>query len=296
MTSDGPRWPKRILVGSDGSTCADAALGAACFLARRTCAAVTVLAVFAPRIPLPAAARRNGITECEAGDRRAAARLLLDVRRQRTRRTELGCAGVDWTIQPEVGDPGLTLVRIAQEHDADIVVVGMRQAEPVNRWLGRTIRNASRFLRVPLFAAASPFTPPRRVVVALPEGRSEEPIRVALDCIEPNGKLWIAAPVSRDFDGAALTAATARGAVIAAARAETTVSETLTVHAAPIGETDPLAGVLRIATEISADLIVAPNYGDPGPVRAFLPNLAEPLLLAARTSVLVVPVGAHPSP
>jgi len=52
---------------------------------------------------------------------------------------------------------------------------------------------------------------------------------------------------------------------------------------------DMLVGVLRVADEVGAQLIAVPNRGDPGPVRVFLPNLAAPLLVASRWSMLVVP-------
>jgi nucleotide-binding universal stress UspA family protein len=52
---------------------------------------------------------------------------------------------------------------------------------------------------------------------------------------------------------------------------------------------DVLSAVLRLADDVGAQLIAVPNHGDPGSIRAFLPNLAEPLLVAARCSVLVVP-------
>jgi nucleotide-binding universal stress UspA family protein len=52
---------------------------------------------------------------------------------------------------------------------------------------------------------------------------------------------------------------------------------------------DMLVGVLRLANDVDAQLIAIPNRGDPGTVRVFLPNLAEPVLLGARCSVLVVP-------
>jgi hypothetical protein len=54
-------------------------------------------------------------------------------------------------------------------------------------------------------------------------------------------------------------------------------------------EGDATAGVLRLAEDSHADLIAVPNYGTPGPVRAFVPNLVDSLLLAAHCSVLVVP-------
>jgi nucleotide-binding universal stress UspA family protein len=52
---------------------------------------------------------------------------------------------------------------------------------------------------------------------------------------------------------------------------------------------DMLTEVRRAADRVDAQLIAVPNQGPPGAVRIFLPNLAEPLLLSARCSVLVAP-------
>lgn len=52
---------------------------------------------------------------------------------------------------------------------------------------------------------------------------------------------------------------------------------------------DMLTGIMELAEHVGATLIAVPNFGRAGPIRAFLPNLAEPLLFAAPCSVLVVP-------
>jgi hypothetical protein len=56
-----------------------------------------------------------------------------------------------------------------------------------------------------------------------------------------------------------------------------------------IANDDNAADVLHAVDEYSAQLVAVHLWGDPGPVRAFLPNAAVPLLLAARCSVLIVP-------
>ena len=52
---------------------------------------------------------------------------------------------------------------------------------------------------------------------------------------------------------------------------------------------DAVDNTLHVAAETGAHLIAVPNFGDPGPVRAFLPNQVDALLSAAQCSVLVVP-------
>jgi nucleotide-binding universal stress UspA family protein len=52
---------------------------------------------------------------------------------------------------------------------------------------------------------------------------------------------------------------------------------------------DAVDAVLSLASEVAADLIVAPVNGAAGAVRSFVPNIADRLVLTARCSVLVVP-------
>jgi len=283
-------WPRRILVGSDGSLSSGPAMRMACTLARRTGAELEIAVVYAPRIPPPPSPGRTGFARCEGAERSEAARLLHAVRRQRDGLEASDCRALRWTWRLEVGEPGASIVRIAEEDDVDLVVVGVRQPEPMNRWLGRTVMRAARHLRSPLLTAAPHSEALRRAVVAFPDGRPRaETVCAAVQCLDDGAHLWIVMPERRvtdatfdDLDAAVELAASCDP--VAAERARG-----MTISAAPIASGDPLTAVLRLAAEAEADLLAVPTPRDPGPVRDFLPGLAEPLLLGARCSVLVVP-------
>jgi nucleotide-binding universal stress UspA family protein len=113
----------------------------------------------------------------------------------------------------------------------------------------------------------------------------------ALASVVPPAKLWLVFPerqpgVAPDHSDAESIAAAVRAACgenIAHGGLDEVRLERIDVDG------DMLSAILRLADELSAQLIAIPNHGAPGPVRSFLPNLAEPLLLSARCSVLVVP-------
>jgi nucleotide-binding universal stress UspA family protein len=289
-------WPRRILVAIDGSAETDPAIRAARFFTRHTDCAVDVAAIFAPRIPVPALSNRRGIDACEHSDRRDAAHLISTIRARCQDLVPDRADRAAWKFHLEVGDPGTTLVHLAAEIQADLVIVGIAQREPLDvRSGGRTTVCAARYLTAPLFAAAVDDETPSRVVVALPNGKLHAPtLRAALASVSRPAKLWLAfperqpalAPDLNDSDAIAAALRALLGAEIG------TALDDLCVERIEVAG-DMLDGVLRLADELYAQLIAIPNHGDPGPVRTFLPNLAEPLLVGARCSVLVVPDSEH---
>jgi nucleotide-binding universal stress UspA family protein len=291
-TSVSAPWPRRILVAIDGTVATDPAIRAALFLQRQAASAVDVAAIYAPRIPVPHTSERRGIDACERGDRTDAARLIAMVRSRYRELVPDRAERAGWQFHLEVGDPGGTLVRLAETTRPDLVIVGIGQREPLDgRSGGRTAVCASRYPTTALFAAASDDEIPSRVIVALPNGKLHAPtLRAALACVSRPARLWLAFPerhpaLASDIGDSHAIAAALRalcGDEIADAL-ENVRFERLDIAG------DMLNDTLRLAEQLSADLIAVPNHGDAGPVRAFLPNLAEPLLLAARCSVLVVP-------
>jgi nucleotide-binding universal stress UspA family protein len=294
-TDNGLSWPRCILVASDGSPSSDAAIVAARFLAERCSASVEMAAVYSPRIPLPPSAGRHGFKQCEAPERGEAATLLRAVHNQRRR---LLLAPRDWPLRLEVGDPGGALVHMAKEASADLVVLGIGAPNPVDRrYAAHTASCVARYLQSPLCAVAPQCEAPVRCVVALPDGRAHAPTLGAAVAILPVGaRIWIASP-----DGsfpAAQDDARPESAreLVARAGGPELASRLDTPEVERVGIVgDMLSGVLRVADDVEAQLIAIPNHGDPGSIRAFLPNLAEPLLAAARCSVLVVPDQAAPA-
>lgn len=280
----GAEWPRRILLATDGSPPSDAAIAATRVLAARRGASVRMLSVHAPRIAVPSPSRRYGFEQCEAPERFDAARLLRAVRAQR----HLHHTQRDWSLHLEVGDPTAVIVRVAKETAADLVVLGIGRHEPADRFLGgRTALGVARYLTVPLFAAARDCGAPERCVVALPEGRADEgTLRAAAACLPPGARLWVVLPDRFSAEGAARNDEDALREIVERSGRGRRLGE---VNLIEVERADGAGDVLRIADDVGAQLIAVPVRGDPGPVRTFLRNLSDPLLLAARCSVLVVP-------
>lgn len=284
-------WPTRLVLAIDGSPVADTAVRAARAFARRNGASVEIAAIYAPRIPLPASAELHGVERCARSDRRQVAELLRKVRRQLANLLTEARHLREWPLHLEIGNPGPTIVRMASETGADLIVLGIGVQEPLDRRRGgRTAVGVARYATVPLYATASGCEVPARCVVALPDGRLHAPtLRAGLAALLRGGRLWLATPGRMD-DGTASDASESARSLVARAcgpdwAAQVDAIDMERVHLSG----DPLTAVLRLADDVDAQLIAIPNYGASGPVRAFLPNLAEPLLLGSRCSVLVVP-------
>lgn len=282
-------WPRRILVGTDGSSASDAAVATARELAARSGASVELVVVHVPQMAVPEVPHRVGFDRCEAPERSLAARLLQNVRRQLH-------AGLreprSWPLRLEVGEPVAVLARVAEESAADLVVVGIGRQEPADRRQGgRTSVFATRQLSVPVYAAARGCEAPTRALLVLPDGRAHAPtILRAAACVQPHGKLWMVLPESVPADAAhEVEAGSAYGIAMRACGPDIEpYLGSLDCQRLDIAG-DMLTGVLQLAEEVQAELIAVPVRGMPGPIRTFLPNIAEPLLLTARCSVLVAP-------
>jgi nucleotide-binding universal stress UspA family protein len=286
------RWPRRILVAIDGTVATDPAIRAARFFAGRARCAVDVAAIYAPRIPVPHDPKRRGIQACERGDRNDAAQLIATVRARFRELVPNRADRASWQFHLDVGDPGATLIRLAKDVEPELVIVGLAQREPLDSLAsGRTAVCAARYLDAALFAAAADAEAPSRAIVALPDGKLHGPtLRAALGSVTRPAKLWLAFPERHPALAPEASDSESIAAAVRAACGEG-MNETLDdVRLERLDVSgDMLSAMLRLADELYAQLIAIPNHGDPGPVRSFLPNLAEPLLLAARCSVLVVP-------
>src|SRR5512146_468035 len=283
-------WPWRILVGTDGTSASASAIRAAHALAERTGAEVEMETVYRPRVPMPSTNARRGIDQCERTDRAPAVTLLRKVQRQRR---ELPRDAHGWPLRLEIGDPAAVITGSAKETGSDLVVTGIGHFDPVGaRCDGRTVLRMARHLDVALFAVAPGFETPTRCVIVLPDGRMHGPtIDAALQCLPADARVWIALPDRSVAPNPALVEYGSAREIALGARATNAPADERdrrTFTRVDIAG-DMLAGVLRLAEEVGAELLAVPNRGEPGQVRVFLPNLAEPLLVAAPCSVLVVP-------
>jgi nucleotide-binding universal stress UspA family protein len=285
-------WPRRVLVAIDGTIATDPAIRAALFFARHAGSEVDMAVIYTPRIPVPHAPERRGMDACERHDRVDAAHLIATVRSRYHDLVADRAERAGWQFHLEVGDPGGTLVRLAGETRPDLVIVGLAQREPLDGHSGgRTAVCASRYLTAALLAAASDDEVPSRSIVALPDGKLHAPtLRAALACVSRPAKVWLAFPERHSALAPDISDSEAIAAAVRELCGDDTVNNLEDVRFERLDIVgDMLNDTLRHAEELSAQLIAIPNRGVPGPVRAFLPNLAEPLLVSARCSVLVVP-------
>lgn len=287
-------WPRRILVGTDGTSSSASAIKAAHALAERTGAVVQMETVYRPRVPVPPSEARRGIDQCERGERGPAVTLLRKVQRQRH---QLSRYSHGWPLRLEVGDPAAIITGSAKESDADLVVTGIGHFDAIGaRCDGRTVLRMARHMDVALLAVAPGCETPTRCVIALPDGRTHGPtIDAALQCLPPNACVWIALPdCSTASNPELIEQGSAREIALGAPPAGSPADERDRRTFKRVDVTgDMLPGVLRLAEDVGAELLAVPNRGEPGPVRVYLPNLAEPLLVAAPCSVLVVPDMTH---
>jgi nucleotide-binding universal stress UspA family protein len=291
-------WPTRILLAIDGSAPAQPAIVTTHTLALRSGSSVETLTVYVPRIPIPTVPERHGLERCEAPDRAEAARLIVDAQKQLVRLVPERRDRRDWSRHFDVGDPGATIVRFAKELEADLIVVGIGPHNPDDRrFSGHTAMAAARYGTVPLYAAAVDGEAPTECVVVLPDGMPHAPtLRAAVHCLLPGGRMWIAVP-DRFAPIPGTSESEAPRDLVKHACGSDLAREIDAIEIERVmirGNT--LAGVLQLAEDVHAQLIAVPNIGDPGVVRIFLPNLAEPLLMSARCSVLVVPNRPHVEP
>lgn len=57
-------------------------------------------------------------------------------------RTQLAGTDVDVELQPAVGEPAETIVQLAEERNADLIIVGTREPNVLERLLGQSVSQA----------------------------------------------------------------------------------------------------------------------------------------------------------
>ena len=135
---------KRILVPLDGSKLAEQALPHATMLAEQFGAEIVLLKVLGP-LPEPAMAGRGVVRSAEA----ATAQLARDY-------LEVVAAGLrDQAIATQTvtieGKPYIEIIRFAEEHEIDLVVMSTRGHSGLSRWLlGSVADRVARGATIPL--------------------------------------------------------------------------------------------------------------------------------------------------
>jgi nucleotide-binding universal stress UspA family protein len=125
--NDGSSWVKRIVVAADGSYASHLGLEEVADIAKRLDSHVVVAHVR----HMPAVALSGGVaieTLMQTLDEQEAA-----VRREAIR--VLGGTGVDWELVVREGSPGDELVKLVEETDADLVIVGSNRHSSLRNFI-----------------------------------------------------------------------------------------------------------------------------------------------------------------
>jgi nucleotide-binding universal stress UspA family protein len=153
-----------LVVATDGTTSADAAIRAAAQYAQRANWPVTVVAVLEPA-PIVAADYGILMPPIETEQARQQA---LEQRVRAQIREIVGSAAANWTVEVRHGDPASTVARAARELDARLIVLGLGHHDLLDRLFGgETALHALRLARSPVLAVPQTFQHlPARIAIA----------------------------------------------------------------------------------------------------------------------------------
>jgi nucleotide-binding universal stress UspA family protein len=288
----------RILVATDCSEGACAAKRVAAALARRDGSAVFVISVLDPPWPEssdPEALVHPGGMVAEERRRKVVERIEQQIR-------DCGVDPSTWVLHTESGTPATAIVRYADEHRIDLILLGLGSHTRADRWLGdETALRVIRSAEVPVLAVHDQCsTLPRCGVVALDfSDLSTSAARLAAEVVEPTGELHLVhvshlPPQRYDFE------TTVDGDTLDQQHEEVLARE-LTRSGGPKVSSVVLKGerpakqVLEFARARGADLIACGSRGRGSVGPLVMGSVAAGLVRGATCSMLVVPpAGARP--
>jgi len=284
---------KRIIVATNGSPTADAALRVAGAIAARQGRRVEVLAVLEP-LPVLDAGFAPTVVPFESFDRRRSEELLTRVRAQVNAVT--GSAD-SWPVEVRVGQPASEIVKAARESDVVLIVMGIGKHAPADRIFGgETALKVSRRAPVPVLAVVPGKDQlPKNAFVGMDFSASSiEAARTVMRFLQAPATLTLV-HVSPDLEIPPVALEEwqtmyARGVTESFEKAKTAL-------AAPPGirlETATLSGdaaeeLLRYGTKAGMDLIAAGSHGHNFVERLLIGSVATKLLRSAQCSMLLVP-------
>jgi nucleotide-binding universal stress UspA family protein len=284
-----------VLVATDGTESAEAALRAASVLARHASVDVVALSVVES---LPLAGADYGIMIPPVDD--PATRRQALSQRVREQVQQLGPSARDWTVEIREGDPAATIARAARELDTRLIVVGLGHHNLADRVFGgETALHALRRARTPVLAVPPGFNRmPRRVVVAtdfsVASVTAAQKAFELVDTAEMVYLVHVAPIVDLQPEAFAAWMSMFRDSLAPAferLKAEIGLPSSVKV------ETISLTGkasreILDFAASTEADLIVTGSSGAGLVERILVGSTATGILRGARCAVLAVPTGS----
>jgi nucleotide-binding universal stress UspA family protein len=284
-----------IVVASDATASASAALIAARLIASRTGADVEVLSVLEPppaMVPSP-----EMLMPIPDPDPDRVARVARRLREQL--RTAAG-PGVDWTVDLRRGRPVPEIVRFARERGARLIITGLNRHGVLERLLGEeTPLQLAQATDGPLLAVASDLEElPRCIIVALDlespgiDRLHDHQLARALFANASTVYFMHVVPplATRGPDGAYWDPSYGDAVRVAFERVKAELALPSHVHAeliTPAG--NPARQILDFASFVKVDLIVAGRRRRSALRRMLLGSVASRLLRGATCSVLLLP-------
>ncbi|HEX9564588.1 MAG TPA: universal stress protein [Gemmatimonadaceae bacterium] len=284
-----------ILVATDGTPSAEAALRAAAQLSRHAQSNVVVLTVMEP-LPLVAADYGMMIPPVDSDQTRRGA-LFSRVKEQVS---AMGPAAHGWTIEIRDGDPSTVISRAARELKSRLIVVGLGHHELLDRLFGgETALHTLRLARVPVLAVPPDFTHlPRRIIVATDFSfASVRTARVALALIDTATMVYLVHVAPRmELQPEAFAAwmslyGEGVGPAFERIRSELALPERVAVETVS-RQGKPSRELLEFARSTQADMIVTGSRGAGLVDRLLVGSTATGLIRGAHCAVLAVPTGS----
>jgi CBS domain-containing protein len=292
-----------VLVATDGMPGALGAIWTAHLLAKRDGSRVEVVAVYDP----PMQFYGLGAATVAAGGPSPFGAAAVEALHGRVDR-QLASVGVEasqWPLQIRLGSIAPTIVRVAAERGANLILLGLRSHAAMTRWLGReTLLRVIHLAHVPVLAVP-PYVRslPKRAVAAV--DMSELSVRAAHlvpELVGPRGELHLAhstwAPAAGESWATMDWVKTYRSSVeerIEELSCEIQPSAPLDLHVHLREDRDPAREVLRLAQELGADLIAAGSHGHGYFGRLVFGSTSRKLVHGAHCAVLIVPPTDVPS-
>lgn len=284
-----PKTMGPLLVATDGTVRSDAALRAALKISSSNAQKVLVLAVHAP---LPAMGPEVLIATSPDTESSSRAALLCQVVEQIER------VGITdpWPVKVTTGYPAATIVGLAKNIDASLIVMGLGGHGVLDRLFGEEL--ALQVLRVgtvPVLAVAEDFQDlPERVVAAVDFSESSRrALALGGPLVRAGGKVTLAHVITSETDPLNWLAMDPPR-VGSIGRKLDQLGATIEFRDGVMRERRVVAGdpgkqLLEIVADMHADLIVTGSHGHNFLNRLLLGSVSTQLLRKAGCSILVAP-------
>lgn len=281
-----------IVVATDGTSSASAALKAAALLSDKASARVMVLAVLEP-LPLVAADYGLLLPPVETDDARRQA-LLTRVYDQIA---ETVGAQPSWEVQVRDGDPAAVIARTGREVEARMIVAGIGNHDLLDRMFGgETALHTLRLARMPVLAVTPDFaTLPQRIAIALDFSQpSIAAAQTALQLLPAAKMVYLVHVAPRlELQPEAYAAwmsdySEGVGPAFERVRAQLSIPQGVTVETITLNG-KPTKALLSFAKSANIEAIVTGSRGAGLVDRILVGSTATGLIRGAHCSVLAVP-------